>query len=110
MQGALEDRLSRWLVPLMIVAVTLSVAPGGETPFSGVKTGVLAAAAVALVLRAALVASSAPAPLAPRMLAGLWLGTLALSALLGPATRPGGMWLEAAAGLVLLSLLQAPPA
>jgi hypothetical protein len=93
----------------MIVAVTLAVAPGGETPFSRVKTGILAAAAIALLLRAALFASATPASLAPRILAGLWLGTLALSGLLGPAAQPGGMWQDAAAGLVLLSLLQAPP-
>jgi putative inorganic carbon (HCO3(-)) transporter len=109
MRGAVGDSLSRWLVPLMIAGVTLAVAPGGETPFSGVKTGILVAGAVALLLRGALLAPSVPTPLAPRVLAGLWLGTLALSALLGPAARPGGMWLEAAAGFVLLGLLQAPP-
>ncbi|HYH94528.1 O-antigen ligase family protein [Hyalangium sp.] len=109
MSGALADRLSGWLVPVMIVAGTLAVAPGGATPFSGVKTGVLVAASVALVLRAVLCPSSTPAPAVPRVLAGLWIGTLALAALLGPAARPGGMWLEAAGGLVLLGLLQAPP-
>lgn len=93
----------------MIVAVTLAVAPGGERPFSGVKTGILAAAAIALLLRAVLLAPATSASLVSRILAGLWLGTLALAALLGPAAQPGGMWLGAAAGLVLLSLLQAPP-
>ncbi len=108
MSSAMADAHSRWLVPAMIVAVTLAVMPGGETPFSGVKTGLLLAAALALLLRAALLAPTSPARLSHRVLAGLWLGTLALSALLGPAARPGGLWLEAAAGLVLLSLLQAP--
>jgi len=107
--GGRGDSTSRWLVPTVIVAVTLAVAPGGDAPFSGVKTGLLAAAAVALLARAALLTVATPVPLAPRVLAGLWLGTLALSALLGPAARPGGMWLEAAAGLVILGLLQAPP-
>jgi putative inorganic carbon (HCO3(-)) transporter len=93
----------------MMFAVTLAVLPGGETPFSGVKTGVLLVGSVALVLRAALLEGSPPAPLAPRVLAGLWIGTLALSALVGPAARPGALWMEAAAGLVLLSLLQVPP-
>ncbi|MDY7227682.1 O-antigen ligase family protein [Hyalangium rubrum] len=101
--------LSRWLVPAMVVTVTLAVAPGGETPFSGVKTAVFGVASVALLLRAALLGSSSHAPLAPRVLAGLWIGTLALSQFLGPAASPGGMWLEAAAGVVILSLLQAPP-
>jgi O-antigen ligase len=109
MRGAAAERISRWLVPAMLVAVTFAVVPGGETPFSGVKTGLLLAASVVLLLRAGLWASSTPVSLAPRVLAGLWLGTLALSALLGPAARPGGMWLEAAAGLVMLGLLQAPP-
>jgi O-antigen ligase len=93
----------------MVVAVTLAVLPGGETPFSGVKTGVLLVASVALFLRAALLGDSSPAPLVPRILAGLWIGTLALSALLGPAAHPGALWMDAAAGLVLLALLQAPP-
>jgi putative inorganic carbon (HCO3(-)) transporter len=105
----LTQGLARWLVPAMTVAVTLAVLPGGETPFSGVKTGVLLVAAVALVLRAALLEGSSPAPLAPRVLAGLWIGTLALSAFAGPAAVPGALWMDAAAGLVLLSLLQAPP-
>jgi len=109
MRGAVEERLSRWIVPAMIVAVTFAVAPGGETPFSGVKTGLLLAASVVLLLRSALLTASAPSSLAPRVLAGLWLGTLALSALLGPAAAPGGLWLEAGAGLVILALLQAPP-
>lgn len=93
----------------MVLAVTLAVLPGGETPFSGVKTGVLLVAAVALLLRAALLGGTSPAPLGPRVLAGLWLGTLALSGLLGPAAAPGGMWMDAAAAGVLLALLQAPP-
>jgi putative inorganic carbon (HCO3(-)) transporter len=105
----LTQGLARWLVPAMTVAVTLAVLPGGETPFSEVKTGVLLVAAVALVLRAALLEGSSPAPLAPRVLAGLWIGTLALSAFAGPAAVPGALWMDAAAGLVLLSLLQAPP-
>lgn len=109
MRGGVGDSVSRWLVPTMIVAVTLAVAPGGETPFSGVKTGILSAFAIALLIRGALLTSAVPASVAARILAGLWLGTLALSALLGPAAQPGGMWLGAAAGLVLLSLLQAPP-
>ncbi len=102
-------RAARWLVPAMVVAVTLAVLPSGETPFSGVKTWVLLVASVALLLRAALPGESLPAPLVPRVLAGLWIGTLALSALVGPAARPGALWMDAAAGLVLLSLLQAPP-
>ncbi len=109
MRGGVGDSVSRWLVPTMIVAVTLAVAPGGETPFSGVKTGILAASSLALLARAALLTSTAPASGASRILAGLWVGTLALSALLGPAAQPGGMWLGAVAGLVLLALLQAPP-
>jgi len=105
----LTQGLARWLVPAMVATVTLAVLPGGETPFSGVKTGVLLVGSVALVLRAALLESGSPAPLAPRVLAGLWIGTLALSALLGPAARPGALWMDATAGLVLLALLQAPP-
>jgi O-antigen ligase len=93
----------------MVVAVTLAVLPGGETPFSGVKTGVLLVASVALLLRAGLLGDSSPAPLLPRVLAGLWIGTLALSVLVGPAAQPGALWMDAAAGVVLLSLLQAPP-
>ncbi|WP_224361050.1 O-antigen ligase family protein [Hyalangium versicolor] len=101
------DRLSRWLVCTWIAAVTLAVVPGGETPFSGVKTGLVAAGSAALLLRA-FVGASRPAPLAPRVLAGLWIASLAFSSLIGPAARPGGMWLDAAAGCVLLALLQAP--
>jgi putative inorganic carbon (HCO3(-)) transporter len=109
MRGAVGERLSRWLVPAIIVAVTFAVAPGREAPFSGVKTGLLLAGSVALLIRSILLADSVPTALAPRVLAGLWLGTLALSALLGPAAAPGGMWLEAGAGLAVLALLQAPP-
>ncbi|KFE66462.1 O-antigen ligase family protein [Hyalangium minutum] len=109
MRGAVGERLSRWLVPALIVAVTFAVAPGGEAPFSGVKTGLLLAGSVVLLLQSVWMPAAGPAALAPRVLAGLWLGTLALSALLGPAAVPGGMWLEAAAGLVVLALLQAPP-
>lgn len=102
-------RMARWLVPAMVAAVTLAVLPGGETPFSGVKTAVLLVAAVALLLRAALLEEALPSPLGPRVLAGLWIGTLGLSALFGPAAAPGGLWMDAAAGGVLLALLQAPP-
>lgn len=109
MRGAVGERLSQWLVPALIVAVTFAVAPGGEAPFSGVKTGLLLAGSVMLLLQSVWRTASRPAALAPRVMAGLWLGTLALSALLGPAAVPGGMWLEAAAGLVVLALLQAPP-
>jgi len=106
---SLAGWMARWLVPAMVIAVTLAVLPGGETPFSEVKTGVLLVAAAALLLRAALLEEALPAPLVPRVLAGLWIGTLGLSALFGPAAAPGGLWMDAAAGGVLLALLQAPP-
>jgi putative inorganic carbon (HCO3(-)) transporter len=109
MPGALTHGVARWLVPGMVIAVTLAVLPGGEAPFSEVKTGVLLVSAVALLLRAGLLGGPAPGPLVFRALAGLWIGTLGLSALLGPAARPGALWLDAAAGLVLLALLQSPP-
>ncbi len=79
--------LSRWPVPLLLVAVTLAVWPGAEAPFSRAKTLVLAAGAGLLLLRAGLASAGPPAPLAPRVLAGWGLGALALSALLGPAAR-----------------------
>lgn len=100
--------MTRWLVPLMVAAVTFAVWPPIAEPFSRAKTAVLLVAAGALLVRAALAHPKDAAPLPARVLAGLWLGTLALSALLAPLTQPGGLWLEAAAGLVLLSLLQAP--
>lgn len=109
MRGAVGERLSQWLVPTMVIAVTFAVAPGREAPFSGVKTGLLLAGSVVLLLWSFGRTASAPAPLAPRVLAGLWVGSLALSSLLGPAAVPGGMWLEAGAGLAVLALLQAPP-
>ncbi len=106
---AWEEAASRWLVPLMLWAVTLAAWPWGEAPFSRAKTAVLLVCAGALLLRALLTAPEASAPLPFRVLAGLWPATLALSALLGPAASPGGMWLELGAGLVLLALVQAPP-
>ncbi|XXF77380.1 O-antigen ligase family protein [Myxococcaceae bacterium GXIMD 01537] len=99
---------SRWLAPLMVVAVTFAVWPTAEAAFTPVKTGVLVLAAGALLARAALGENGVPAPLPYRVLAGLWPATLALSSLLAPLAPPGGLWLGAASGLVLLALLQSP--
>jgi O-antigen ligase len=104
------DLGSRWLVPLTVLAITLAVWPPVEAPFSRAKTVVLAIAAGVLLLRAALAPPLRAAPLSSRVLAGGWLATLALCALVGPATGPRGLWLDAAAGLMLLALLQAPVA
>lgn len=100
---------SRWLVPLMVGAVTFAVWPPAEAPFSRAKTLVLMGAAGVLLLRAALGAPEAPAPLRFRVLAGLWPVTLALSSLTGPFSQPGGLWLGGAVGLMVFALLQAPP-
>lgn len=102
------DAASRWLVPLVVVAVTFAVWPPLEEPFSRAKSGVLLVAAGVLLARAAFASPEASAPLPYRVLAGLWPATLALSALLAPMAQPGGLWLGLSAGLVLVSLLQAP--
>lgn len=102
------DAVSRWLAPLMVVAVTFAVWPPLEEPFSRAKSAVLLVAAGMLLARAAFAPPEASAPLPSRVLAGLWPATLALSALLAPLAQPGGLWLGVSVGLVLVSLLQSP--
>jgi O-antigen ligase len=101
---------SRWLVPLVVAAVTFAVWPPVEEPFSRAKSAVLLVAAGVLLARAAFAPPEAAAPLPFRVLAGLWPATLALSALLAPLPHTGGLWLGLSGGLVLLSLLQSPVA
>ncbi len=104
------DVASRWLVPLVVAAVTFAVWPPLEEPFSRAKSAVLLVAAGVLLARAAFAPPEAAAPLPFRVLAGLWPATLALSALLAPLPQTGGLWLGVSGGLVLLSLLQSPVA
>ncbi len=104
------DVASRWLVPLVVAAVTFAVWPPVEEPFSRAKSAVLLVAAGVLLARAAFAPPEAAAPLPFRVLAGLWPATLALSALLAPLPHTGGLWLGLSGGLVLLSLLQSPVA
>lgn len=102
------DAASRWLAPLMVVAVTFAVWPSLAEPFSRAKAAVLLGAAGVFLVRAAFTPSEGAADLPLRVLAGLWPASLALSALVAPLAQPGGLWLGVSVGLVLLSLLQAP--
>ena len=102
------DAGSRWLAPLMVVAVTFAVWPPLAEPFSRAKSAVLLGTAGVFLVRAAFTPSEGAAALPFRVLAGLWPATLALSALVAPLAQPGGLWLGVSVGLVLFSLLQAP--
>ena len=57
------DAASRWLAPLMVVAVTFAVWPPLEAPFSRAKSALLVVAAGVLLAPAALAPPVAAAPL-----------------------------------------------
>ncbi|MBF5043122.1 MULTISPECIES: hypothetical protein [Myxococcaceae] len=101
-----HPRAAQLLPALLPVAVSLAVWPGGPTPFSTAKGGVLAAGAL-LALASAL-AWPRPASAPARLLGWAWAGTLAASAL-GGEPLPSRLALEASAALLLVALLQRTP-